>query len=168
MPGRICTTAAVIALDRATVPVSLAQLLGDADGLLAQVDPRKVELIKKELSLSKEGPAKLAAIVDGGTFLLSTLDSVLPQTTSIIKTSRVVLTLASDKNAGLAATANRTQPHAVRGGPNAGRLPAADRTDAAHAVGASTTCSPTIPTPWCSCWAAWPPCRSCSTCGCRR
>lgn len=94
----------VIGLDRTTVPVSLAQLLGDADGLLAQVDPRKIELIKKELSLSKEGPAKLAAIVDGGTFLLSTLDSVLPQTTSIIKTSRVVLTLAADKNTGLAAT----------------------------------------------------------------
>ncbi len=93
----------VIRLDRTTVPISLAQLLGDADGMLAQVDPRKIELIKKELSLSKEGPAKLAAIVDGGTFLLSTLDSVLPQTTSIIKTSRVVLTLASDKNAGLAA-----------------------------------------------------------------
>jgi virulence factor Mce-like protein len=94
----------VIGLDRTTVPISLAQLLGDADGLLAQVDPHKIELIKKELSLSKEGPAKLAAIVDGGTFLLSTLDSVLPQTTSIIKTSRVVLTLAADKNAGLAAT----------------------------------------------------------------
>jgi len=94
----------VIGLDRATVPVSLAQLLGDADGMLAQVDPKKIELIKKELSLSHEGPAKLAAIVDGGTFLLSTLDSVLPQTTSIIKTSRVVLTLAADKNTGLAAT----------------------------------------------------------------
>jgi virulence factor Mce-like protein len=93
----------VIGLGRTTVPVSLAQLLGDADGLLAQVDPHKIELIKKELSLSKEGPAKLAAIVDGGTMLLSTLDSVLPQTTSIIKTSRVVLTLAADKNAGLAA-----------------------------------------------------------------
>jgi len=101
----------ILGLDRATVPVSLAQLLGDADGLLAQVDPRKIELIKKELSMSKEGPRKLAAIVDGGTFLLSTLDSVLPETTSIIKTSRVVLTLAADKNAGLAATTaglNRT------------------------------------------------------------
>jgi len=101
----------VIALDRATVPLSLAQLLGDADGMLAQVDPRKIELIKKELSLSKEGPQKLAAIVDGGTLLLSTLDSVLPETTRIIKTSRVVLTLAADKNAGLAAATvdlNRT------------------------------------------------------------
>jgi virulence factor Mce-like protein len=93
----------VIGLDRATVPVSLAELLADADGMLAQVDPRKIELIKKELGMSKEGPGKLAAIVDGGTFLLSTLDSVLPQTTSVIKTSKVVLTLAADKNAGLAA-----------------------------------------------------------------
>ncbi|OBK17172.1 MlaD family protein [Mycobacterium asiaticum] len=101
----------VIGLDRTGVPVSLAQLLGDADGMLAQVDPRKVELIKQELSLTKEGPNKLAAIVDGGTMLLSTLDSVLPETTSILRTSRVVLTLAADKNAGLAATTadlNRT------------------------------------------------------------
>ncbi|BDB41493.1 MULTISPECIES: MlaD family protein [Mycobacterium] len=100
-----------IALDHTTVPVSLAQLLGDADGMLAQVDPHKIELIKKELSMSKEGPAKLTAIVDGGTFLLSTLDSVLPETTSVLRTSRVVLTLAADKNAGLAAATvdlNRT------------------------------------------------------------
>ncbi|CAM2912272.1 MCE family protein [Mycobacterium intermedium] len=93
----------LIALNRTSVPVSLAQLLGDADGLLAQVDPRKIELIKKELSLSREGPGKLTAIVDGGMMLLSTLDSVLPETTSIIRTSRVVLNLAADKNAGLAA-----------------------------------------------------------------
>ncbi|GAB3015973.1 MlaD family protein [Mycobacterium bourgelatii] len=101
----------LIALNRTSVPVSLAQLLGDADGLLAQVDPHKVELIKKELSLSREGPSKLAAIVDGGMMLLSTLDSVLPETTSIIRTSRVVLNLAADKNAGLAAATvdfNRT------------------------------------------------------------
>ncbi|OCB29013.1 mammalian cell entry protein, partial [Mycobacterium malmoense] len=104
----------IITSDHTSVPVSLAQLLGDADGLLAQVDPHKVELIKKELSLSKEGPAKLTAIVDGGTFLLSTLDSVLPQTTSVLKTSRVVLTLAGDKNAGLGAAATELN-HTLRG-----------------------------------------------------
>ncbi|MBF9329555.1 MlaD family protein [Mycobacteroides chelonae] len=90
----------------AQVPVTLAKLLADADGLLAQVDPKKLELIKKELSLSKEGPRKLTEIIDGGTFLLSTLDSVLPETTSLLKTSRVVLTLAADKNSGIQATAN--------------------------------------------------------------
>ncbi|CAN5355561.1 MlaD family protein [soil metagenome] len=93
----------VIGLDRTTVPLSMAQFLTDADGMLAQVDPHQMELMKRELSLTDQGPQKLAAIVDGGTFLLSTLDSVLPETTSIIKTSRVVLTLAADKNAGLSA-----------------------------------------------------------------
>jgi len=91
-----------VGLDRTTVPVSLAQLLSDADGVLTQVDPRKIELVKKELSMSKAGPQKLAAIVDGGTMLLATLDSVLPETTSLLKTSRVVLSLVNDKNAGLA------------------------------------------------------------------
>ncbi|WP_099021015.1 MlaD family protein [Mycolicibacterium palauense] len=92
----------VIALGRATVPVSLAQLLADADGALAQVDPDKLLLIRRELSLSKAGPQKLADIIDGGTFLLSTLDSVLPETASVLRTSRVVLNLAADKNAGIA------------------------------------------------------------------
>ncbi|TDZ44182.1 MlaD family protein [Mycobacteroides franklinii] len=78
------------------VPVTLAKLLADADGLLAQVDPKKLELIKN----------KLTEIIDGGTFLLSTLDSVLPETTSLLKTSRVVLTLAADKSAGIKATAD--------------------------------------------------------------
>ncbi|MDC9006881.1 MlaD family protein [Mycobacterium marinum] len=103
--GPYLSEGAVIGVDQAGVPVSLARLLGDANGLLAQIDPHQVELIKKELSLSQAGPKKLAAIVDGGTFLLSTLDSVLPETTSIIRTSRVVLNLIADKNAGLAATA---------------------------------------------------------------
>ncbi|WP_373196993.1 MlaD family protein, partial [Mycobacterium marinum] len=70
--GPYLSEGAVIGVDQARVPVSLAQLLGDANGLLAQIDPHQVELIKKELSLSQAGPKKLAAIVDGGTFLLST------------------------------------------------------------------------------------------------
>lgn len=95
----------VVAQARATVPVSLAELLADADGALAQVDIAKLELIRRELSMSEEGPRKLADIIDGGTFLLSTLDSVLPETTSVLRTSRVVFTLAADKNAGIDAAA---------------------------------------------------------------
>lgn len=91
----------VVAQNKTSVPVSLAQLLADADGMLKQVDPAKLELIKKELSLTNQGPQKLADIIDGGTFLLSTLDSVLPQTTSILRTSRIVLTMAADKTPGL-------------------------------------------------------------------
>lgn len=95
------TDGAVIKQGRATVPVSLAELLANADGALGQVDPAKLELIKRELSLSDAGPQKLADIVDGGTFLLSTLDSVLPETSSLLRTSRVALTLVADKNAGI-------------------------------------------------------------------
>jgi virulence factor Mce-like protein len=90
---------------KATVPVPLSQLLADADGTLAQVDPAKLRLIKRELSLSTQGPGKLKDIVDGGTFLLSTLDSVLPETTDVLRTSRIALTLAADKNRGISAAA---------------------------------------------------------------
>ncbi|MDZ4268893.1 MAG: MlaD family protein, partial [Mycobacterium sp.] len=91
----------VVAQANTTVPVSLADLLANADGALAQVDTAKLELIRKELSMSEAGPGKLADIIDGGTFLLSTLDSVLPETTSMLRTSRVVLSLAADKNEGI-------------------------------------------------------------------
>ena len=108
--GPYLSDGSVIGQGRATVPVSLATLLADADGALAQVETTKLELIRKELSLSDKGPQKLADIIDGGTFLLSTLDSVLPETTSLLQTSRVALTLAADKNAGIGvASANLGQ-----------------------------------------------------------
>lgn len=108
--GPYLSDGSVIGQGRATVPVSLATLLADADGALAQLDTTKLELIRKELSLSDKGPQKLADIIDGGTFLLSTLDSVLPETTSLLRTSRVALTLAADKNAGIGvASANLGQ-----------------------------------------------------------
>ena len=78
--GPFLSDGSVITQGKATVPVSLAELLANADGALAQVDTAKLELIKRELSLSDQGPQKLADIIDGGTFLLSTLDSVLPET----------------------------------------------------------------------------------------
>ncbi|WP_046320797.1 MlaD family protein [Mycobacterium sp. UM_Kg1] len=103
--GPYLTRGSVVSRDRATTPIPISQLLADADGMLAQTDTRKMELIKKELSLSDEGPSKLTDIVDGGSFLLSTLDSVLPETVSLLKSSRVVLTMLSDVNNGMATTA---------------------------------------------------------------
>lgn len=104
--GPFLSAGSVVARDRATTPIPISQLLADADGMLAQTDPRKLDLIKKELGLSDEGPRKLTDIVDGGSFLLSTLDSVLPQTVSLLKSSRVVLTMLSDVNNGMAATSD--------------------------------------------------------------
>jgi virulence factor Mce-like protein len=102
--GPFLTNGSMIGPRRATTPVPLSQLLADADGLLAQTDPKKLEIVKRELSLSNAGPQKLADIIDGGTFLLSTMDPVLPQTVSVLKNSRIVLTTFADKNLGLAAT----------------------------------------------------------------
>ncbi|MGE2733761.1 MlaD family protein [Mycolicibacterium vaccae] len=99
--GPFLADGAVVEPGRATVPVSLAELLANADGALAQADVGKLEMVKRELSLTDSGPQKLADIVDGGTFLLSTLDSVLPETSSMLRTSRVAFTLVADKNAGI-------------------------------------------------------------------
>lgn len=99
--GPYLENGSIIAMGRATVPVSLAELLANADGALGQVSTDKLELIRRELSMSEAGPGKLADIIDGGTFLLSTLDSVLPETASLLRTSRVVLTLAADKSPGI-------------------------------------------------------------------
>ncbi|HLR98416.1 MAG TPA: MCE family protein, partial [Mycolicibacillus parakoreensis] len=94
----------VVGKEQTETPEPLYAMLTHADGLLAQVDPAKLEVIKAELSLTKEGPQKLTDIIDGGSFLLSTLNGVLPETVSLLKSSRVTLELLADKNAGLAAT----------------------------------------------------------------
>lgn len=90
-----------VALRQTTTPVSLATVLAESDGVLAQLDPRKLAMIKSELSLSTEGPRKLANIVDGGMFLLSTLDEVLPETVSVVKNSRLTLSTFASMNRGL-------------------------------------------------------------------
>lgn len=102
--GPYLSAGSVVSRDLASTPIPISQLLADADGMLAQTDPRKLDVIKKELSLSGDGPQKLTDLVDGGTFLLSTLDGVLPQTVSLLKSSRIVMTMLSDVNNGLDAT----------------------------------------------------------------
>ncbi|WP_082133888.1 MlaD family protein [Mycolicibacter heraklionensis] len=104
--GPALTDGAVIDQDQTAVPVSLAQLLADANGLLAQVDPEKLAAITTELRVSNQGPAKLAALLDGGAFLISTLDSVLPETVSVLRTSRTVLTTFADTGPGLISTSH--------------------------------------------------------------
>ncbi len=86
-----------------SVPLSLTQFLTDYNAVLDQVDPQKLQAITRELGVSRAGADKLTAIIDGGAFLLGTLDSVLPQTVSLLKNSRLVLTTLSDVQPGMAA-----------------------------------------------------------------
>lgn len=102
--GPFLSNGSVIKRGQTTVPIPLSTMLADTNGVLAQTDPKKLEIIKNELGMSREGPRKLTDIVDGGSFLLSTLDPVLPQTVSLLQNSRTALTMLSDVNAGLADT----------------------------------------------------------------
>lgn len=104
------------AMGRTEIPVTLGELLAHSDGMLKQVDTKKMEIIKNELGMSKDGPQKLSDLIDGGLFLLSALDGVLPQTTRMLNTSRVTLQLLSDKQEGMkVATGNFNE---VLGGVN--------------------------------------------------
>ncbi|MEV6336693.1 MlaD family protein [Nocardia vinacea] len=103
--GPYLAAGAVIGADRTTVPVQLAQLLGDLTGTIAQLDPDKLQAIVHELGASSAAPEKLAAIIDGGAFMITTLGAVLPQTVSLLRNSEVVLGTARDLGPGLAITA---------------------------------------------------------------
>lgn len=103
--GPVLKDGSTVGQEQTSVPVSLAQLLGDADGALAQIDPAKLSTIIDELRVSTKGPVKLAELLDGSSLLLTTLGSVLPQTVSVIRDSRSVLTTLSDGAPGLNQTA---------------------------------------------------------------
>ncbi len=99
--GPFLSNGSTVAPANTTIPVPFSQLLDHAEGALNQIDPDKVATIMRELRMSPEGPKKLAAIVDGGTFLISTLDSVLPETISTIRNSRTMFTTVADVRNGL-------------------------------------------------------------------
>ncbi|WP_078293088.1 MlaD family protein [Mycobacterium sp. D16R24] len=85
-----------VTMNQTAIPVQFYRLVTDAEGLLAQLDPAQLAAMTKEIGVGKEGPRKLADILDGGVFLISTLDSVLPETIRLIRSSRTVLTMISD------------------------------------------------------------------------
>lgn len=87
-------------------PVTMAAMLNDLDGPLAQVDPAKLSAIEHELGVSPAGPQKLGAIIDGGMFIIATLDSELPQTASLLHNSKMVLTTVGQVSPGLRATSD--------------------------------------------------------------
>ncbi|RDI45040.1 MlaD family protein [Nocardia mexicana] len=103
--GPYLANGAVVTPDRTSTPVTMAQALGSMSGTLTQIDPAQIEAIVREIGAGSDGPQRLAALVDGGMFLLSTLDSVLPQTVSLLHNSKAVLTTLGDVAPGLRETA---------------------------------------------------------------
>lgn len=94
--GPFLTNGSSIGKQQTGIPIPLTQLLTDANGMLAQLDPPKLAAMLDELRTGPEGPKKLGDILDGGALLISTLDSVLPQTVSVLRNTRTVMTTLAD------------------------------------------------------------------------
>lgn len=99
--GPYLADGAVISGKQATIPVTLPQIIDHSRGALAQLDADKLGKMFNELHVSKDGAGKLAAILDGGSLLANTVDSVLPQTVSMIRSTRVVFATVADVGPGL-------------------------------------------------------------------
>ena len=126
MPGRICTTAASSTWPTRPCRSAWRSCSPTPTGLLAQVDPAKVELIKKELSLSEAGPQKLAD--DHRRRNLPAVDAGFGASGDhqrACRTSRVVLTLASRQEHRNRRHRNQLSQTLHGVSPNAGRIPAA-------------------------------------------
>ncbi len=96
---------AVIHAEQVTMPVTLPQIIDNSRGALAQLDPDRLQTMFAELRVTKDGPRKLAAVFDGASLLASTVDSVLPETVSMIRNTKVVFGTVADVGPGLKRTA---------------------------------------------------------------
>ncbi|MEU5844473.1 MCE family protein [Rhodococcus sp. NPDC047139] len=92
---------AEISAENTSTPVPLSTLMHDLDGMLAQIEPESLRVVVEELGVGPEGPRKLTDIIEGGTFLISTLDEVLPQTVSLLRSGKIVLRTLADAEPGL-------------------------------------------------------------------
>ncbi|UCZ58835.1 MlaD family protein [Mycolicibacterium phocaicum] len=102
--GPYLTDGAVISGKQASIPVTLPHIIDHSRGALAQLDADKLGKMFNELHVTKDGPRKLAAILDGASLLANTVDSVLPETVSMIRSTRVVFGTVSDAGPGLRST----------------------------------------------------------------
>lgn len=115
--GPYLTDGTVISESQTTIPMSLAHIIDDSHGALAQLEPEKIKTMLSELRVSRDGASKLASILDGSIFLSSTLAGVLPQTVSMLRNTGVLFNTLADTNAGLRRTSLDLQN--VLGGVNA-------------------------------------------------
>ncbi|TQK32056.1 MlaD family protein [Arthrobacter sp. SLBN-53] len=103
--GPYLNNGAVIEGSQVTLPTTLPTIIDHSRGALAQIDTDKLRAMMAELRVSHDGPRKLAAILDGATLLATTVDSVLPELTSTLSTTKIVFGTLADSGAGLQQTA---------------------------------------------------------------
>nr|WP_296765095.1 MCE family protein [Rhodococcus sp. (in: high G+C Gram-positive bacteria)] len=87
----------VVDSDRTTIPVPFSTMLEGVTDLVSQIDPSQLSSIIDELDTATAGgTAQLQAIIDGGGALVAGLDSVLPETVTLIRTGRTLLRTVGD------------------------------------------------------------------------
>lgn len=101
--GPFLSDGSVIDRSQTEIPVALWRLLTNVDGVLAQADPQQIRSVIDELGVSEQGPDKLRDLFNGAQVLLNTLDGVLPQTMTLLRSSRTVFTIIDDSANGLTA-----------------------------------------------------------------
>ena len=109
--GPYLSNGSVITPEHTAIPVPMATVLADASGTLDQIDPAKIATIVHQVGAGPAGPDKLAGILNGGMFLLTTLGSVLPHTTAVLDNGKTVLATLGNAAPTLQSTAahlNRT------------------------------------------------------------
>ncbi|MEV0581538.1 MlaD family protein [Nonomuraea sp. NPDC050310] len=81
---------AVIGRERTRLPVSTAKLLGDAEALLASVDPHDVGTVVTELERAIGGP-ELRRLIEAGSEVVDAAAEVAPETVALIRDGETVL-----------------------------------------------------------------------------
>lgn len=86
----------VVEPNHVQTPVPLSTVLDNASALISQVDPDQFAVILNELDTALGGgPDALKSVIDGVSVTMSGLDSLLPQTTSLITNLRTIAATTS-------------------------------------------------------------------------
>ncbi|ORV41265.1 mammalian cell entry protein [Mycolicibacter engbaekii] len=99
--GPLLTDGTVIGRSDTSTPIPIWRLLNNVDGLLAQTDPVQLHAVLGELGVSEQGPQKLRELLSGGQLLISTLDGVLPQTVTLLRSSRPAFRIFDEGSDGI-------------------------------------------------------------------
>ena len=87
---------ATVDSNQVQTPVPLSTVLDHTSALISQVDPEKFAVILDELDTALGGgPDQLKSVIDGVSLTMAGLDSLLPQTTSLIANLRVIAATTS-------------------------------------------------------------------------
>lgn len=94
--GPYLTNGSVIQANQVQTPVPFPKLLDDSSTLIRQIDPERYGVVLDELNTALGGgPVQLKSVVDGLSVTMAGLDSLLPQTTSLITNLRTIAATTS-------------------------------------------------------------------------